>query len=85
MKLLQVLQILGVLDKHCACVSVIALKIPKVRLYDQVKALIFTCHKFIFLQIVVDILSAMKGVSPKGLEPMLNKNKSSNIIQNGSN
>ena len=43
-------------------VSLIPLKMPKVRLGDQVRALILTRQIFISLKLVVHILFAVKGV-----------------------
>ena len=49
----------------------IELKLPKVRLSDQVRASSFTCQNFMSFKIVVHILFAVKGVFPKDLEAML--------------
>ena len=50
---------------------VIALKMPKVLLWDQARASIFTHQKLISVKIVMDIFFQIKGVSGKDLESML--------------
>ena len=54
-------------------VSVIALKILKVRLYEQFKVSNSTNQEFISLKVVVHILFQVKGVFEKDLEPTLSQ------------